>query len=281
MQELIEFYSIFGSLNIELTPDNGLLVNVKKVYIDNYDSIKDTFIFSHDKNTQSLIEKVLYRLSIGDRKRFSIYKKEDISQPKGKQIYKILYDLDIIYEEESRESSFKKIGQKNIKKHLRGYKIENKIHFRDEATRFWFRFIAPNVQLIKNSNFDKISQIIKKHIEEHISLTYELLCLELIKKEFSGNGITSSGSYWSKNSEIDILVKTENKEVIVGESKWKNSKICKSVFNSLKTKAKFANLHPTRYALFSKSGFSNEVLGLNDDSLLLYELKDFKGLLNG
>ena len=31
-------------------------------------------------------------------------------------------------------------------------------------------------------------------------------------------------------------------------------------------------------ALFSKSGFSNELLGLRDDRVILFELDDFKDL---
>ncbi len=224
------------------------------------------------------MECALKRLSRGDRKRFSIYK--DISQPKGRQIYKILFEKGVIKEEKSREKPIKKHGKYKLKKSLRGYKIENKIHFKNEATRFWFNFIAPNEEYIANKDYEKVLKEIKLHVEKHISLSFEILCQKLIQKHLKENSILSCGSYWSRKSEIDLLVYTKNSHCIVGEAKYKNTKICKSVLTSLQKKALHANLNPTHFALFSKSGFSNELLNLQNEHILLFDLDDFKRLLD-
>lgn len=276
-QELIEYYSVFEGLEeFDLKPDVGLLENITYIYLENFEALKEKFTFSDDLEFQKDIQHALTRLSRGDRKRFSIYK--DVSKRQGQQVYKKLFEDGIIKEEISREKPFRNQNKRHIKKEFRGYKIENKIHFINEATRFWFNFIAPNEEFIRAKEFEKVIKQIKLHVEKHISLSFEILSEELVKTTLPPNSIISSGSFWSKNSEIDLLVKSDDGLCIVGESKWKNSKICKNVLNSLVKKADFAKLNPTHYALFSKSGFSKELLSLKDETLMLFTLKDFERL---
>ncbi len=94
----------------------------------------------------------------------------------------------------------------------------------------------------------------------------------MIKERFSN--IESSGSYWDQKIELDILITLENGQTIVGECKWKNSKICKKTLTSLIKKCEIANINPDIYALFSKSGFSNELLKHPMENLLLFDLED-------
>lgn len=278
MQELIEFYSLFEGMEDFLPkPDDGLRENIINVYLKNYNILEKRFVYSDDKNIQNLTEFALKRLSRGDRKRLSIYK--DLSQMQGKMVYKLLFDKNIIKEEISREKPFKN-GKNPIKKELRNYQIDSKIHFTNESTRFWFNFIAPNKKHIQNGDFKRVLTQIDTHLDKHISLCFEVLSEDLIKDKFSNHKIESSGSYWYKRSEIDLLIRSSDGLEIVGESKWKNSKICKNILNSLQKKAKDANLHPTHFALFSKSGYSKEMLSLQSEKVLLFKLEDFKRLVD-
>lgn len=281
IEELIEFYSVFGGVeNENIRPDDGLLENIEKFYLKNFEDIQRHFVFTQEKKLQEKIENMLTKLARGDRKRFSIYKDGDISQTSGKRAYKILFDKGVIRQELSREMPVRRIGQKRVKKELKNYVIEDKIHFCQEATRFWFNFIAPNVSLIEAKKHDELLELIGKQIEKHTSLTFELLSEALIKAHFPEGLVVSSGSYWSKKHEFDLLLYTRDEQVVAGESKWKNKKICKNVLNLLKRKCKNANLGVTKYALFSKSGFSKELLALKDESLMLFGLDDFKRLYN-
>ena len=72
------------------------------------------------------------------------------------------------------------------------------------------------------------------------------------------------------------MASLENGEIIVGECKWKNSKICKKTLTSLQKKCKVAEIDAKFYALFSKSGFSNELLKNRDKNILLFDLEDLK-----
>ena len=280
IQELIEFHAVFdgfedsNSLHVKET----LLETIETTILQEYFSLKDLFRYSDDVQMQEGIENALIRLARGDRKSYSIYKKENIPQPKGRQIYKELYEQGIIQKEESREEPIKEYPGQRIKKELRRYQIEHKIHFCDEATRFWFTFIAPNTALLEKGETVPVLAQIAQEFEKYVSLTFETLSEALIIKTLEEHDILRSGSYWDRQCEIDLLVESADDLIIAGESKWKNHKVCKSVLNSLQKKCERANLNVTHYALFSKSGFSKELQELKDESVLLFSLKDFERL---
>jgi hypothetical protein len=89
----------------------------------------------------------------------------------------------------------------------------------------------------------------------------------------------SSGSYWNIYSEFDILVITENKKILLGECKYKERMVCKNEFTKLKQKAEASHILVERFVLFSKCGFSKELLGMQDETLLLFDLDALKMLL--
>ncbi len=273
-QELIEYFSVFDGLDARLYPDENILENITNIYLKGFSKIKQNFIYTEDESLQKDIQYALTRLARGNRKRYSIYK--DLPQNKGKKVYSVLFDQGIITEELSREKPIR--THKLIKKSLRHYTIENKIRFANESTRFWFAFIAPFEEDIKCDKYENALNYIKLHLDKHISLSFEMLSEELMKKKLKQK-IQTSGSFWDKNFELDLLIQTENGQVIVGEAKWKNTKICKNVLNSLFKKAQMLHIKADFYAFFSKSGFSKEVLNLKNDRLLLYDIEDFEGLL--
>lgn len=213
-------------------------------------------------------------MSRGDRKVYSIYKVDTISQIKGRVIYKELFDKNFIKKELSREKPLKKHPKQKIKKELRGYVIEDKIKFCKKYHRFWFTFIQPNIDLIKEQNYDKLMGLINREFEKFISFEFEDLSEKLISKTFSQDD--DFGSFWTKNIEIDLLFLTNSEKLLAGEAKWKNHKVCKNIYTLLQKKCNKENLQIDYFALFSKSGFSKELYNLKDEKLLLFELKDFK-----
>jgi hypothetical protein len=278
MRELIEYFSVFeGFTKLHLLRLNeDFYENILENIIKKYHTLKDEFILHPDENMQLDLEKVLFRLAIGDRKIYSIYK-NDISQPKGRELYKILFDKNIITKEHSREKILAKTSPSTYtKKEFRGYQIEDKIKFHNEFTRFWFTFIAPQKELILEQKHDELLEIIKKHLDQHTSLTFEDLANELIKHEF--NEYKKIGSYWDKDIELDVFATLKNGQVIIGECKWTNHKISKNILNKLIKKSQKGMFQANYYALFSKSGFSKELEKKEDKRVLLYDLKSFEKL---
>ncbi len=275
IQETIEYFSILDGypLSNKLNLSLDFQTIIKKEIIDKIHVLKECFIYDENIENQKLIEKILTRLSRGDRKNYSVYIKENLPQGKGKELFRHLYQSETIKKEESREKPLKNNKKQLLKKSLRRYKIQDKIHISNNFTRFWFTFIAP---LLSNKEEVTFSSI-EPYLEKYISLEFEKLSNIIIVKKYKDEKILSSGSYWDKNIEIDLLIET-NKQKIAGEVKWRNSKICKNVLNSLQNKCKKANLNIDKYILFSKSGFSKELILNKSNNFELYELSDFKML---
>ena len=276
--ERIGYFAVFGGfkdINALHTYEN-LNENILHNILDRFEEFYEDFTYSTDKETQHDLDTLLFRIAVGDRKTHSIYK-NDISQPRGKELYKILYEQNIITKEYSREE-FPKLPKRFLKKELRRYQVEDKILFKDNFTRFWFTFIIPYQKEILKGEFDNVKANLAQNLDKFISFTFENLSNDLIGKAFEKEGIAESGSYWDKNIELDLLTKTAKGTVIAGECKWKNQRISKNILNKLQKKCELANLKVDYFALFSKSGFSNELLKQKERNILLFDLTSFETL---
>ena len=279
MEELIRYFAVFdGFPDLSLLRNHEtLLLNIEKNILSNFQDIKKLFVFSHDKVLQEDIEKTLYRLAIGTRKHYSIYNK-DISQTRGKEIYKILFDASIITKEYTREKPLPKhLGP--LKKEFRGYKREDKILFSKEFFHFWYTFIYPHYQDLEKNNYTPILEEISQDLDYFVSGFFEELSNALIVNIYQ-NTIKEYGGYWDKDVEIDLFVKLTDGTQIAGECKWKNHKVSKNILNKLKKVTDKAGLRANYYALFSKNGFSKELEKREDKQVLLYDLQSFKRLLS-
>ncbi len=268
IKEQIENFAVFDGLDsFELTIGTNILENIEKNIIKHISTLKKDFY--HDNHTCQILQK----LAKGDRKQYAIYKNSNLSQIKGKEIFKKLYNEDIIQKEFSREKKYHSSKQKPLKKELRRYTVEDKLKFTKNFHRFWYTFISSKMQNKQYITTDNI----KPYLEKYISFTFEELSNELIKDDYFGLNIAQSGSYWDKKTEIDILAKNIDNNYIVGECKWTNQKICKNILRKLQNKTKYIDFNVTKYALFSKNGFSNS-LKKDIKDIILFEIDDFKRL---
>lgn len=278
--ERIGYFAVFGGFTDlkALHRYENLRENIVHNILEQYASLKPLFSFVSDPSMQHDLETLLFRIAIGDRKSHSIYK-NDISQPRGRELYKRLFAQRIITKEYSREAPLPKVPGRFLKKELRRYKIEDKILFEKNFTRFWFTFVMPNEEAIARGDFRSVLAQIDRELDKYISFTFENLSNLLIQQKLENEIITESGSYWDKDIELDLFAKTASGKVIAGECKWKNQRISRNILNKLEKKCEVGHLKVDYYALFSKSGFSNELLKHKADNLLLFESRDFETLL--
>lgn len=277
IQELISYFAVFdGYEDLSLLKNyENFMQNIEKNILQHYHTQKSHFLFSSNSQLQNDIETTLHRLAIGTRKHYSIYK--NISQARGRGIYKILYDRDIISKEYTREKPLPK-DKGPLKKEFRGYKREDKIQFTKEYYRFWYTFIYPHYKDLEKNEYNQILSDIEKNLDYFISRYFEELSNTLLADIYS-NEIKESGGYWDKNVEIDLLIKLKDGTQITGECKWTNHKISKNILNKLKKVTAKAQIRADYYALFSKNGFSKELEKREDKQVYLYDLQAFKRLL--
>lgn len=270
--EVIKFHLVFDDFLLKGSYYD-VFEAIRAEILDDYKNLMARFYF--DEDSDEAIKMALIKLARSDRKKFSVNK--ILPQSMANRVYAKLFSKDFLVLEKSQEKPRVKNKRQILKKSERAYKIEDKIHFNSHFSRFWFRFIEPNLSLLKEGRSEEILELIKREFDEYASLGFELLSGELMAKKLGFNGILLS-SFWSKNIELDMLFSINGK-IIVGEAKYKERKICKNVLNLVLHKCERLGIKPDIVALFSKSGFSNELLGLKDERLRLYEIKDYEELL--
>ena len=270
--EVIKFHLVFDDFLLKGSYYD-VFEAIRAEILDDYKNLMARFYF--DEDSDEAIKMALIKLARSDRKKFSVNK--ILPQSMTNRVYAKLFSNDFLVLEKSQEKPRVKNKRQILKKSERAYKIEDKIHFNSHFSRFWFRFIEPNLSLLKEGRSEEILELIRREFDEYASLGFELLSGELMAKKLGFNGILLS-SFWSKNIELDMLFSINGK-IIVGEAKYKERKICKNVLNLVLHKCERLGIKPDIVALFSKSGFSNELLGLKDERLRLYEIKDYEELL--
>lgn len=274
ISELLKFHFVFDEIPINSHYDD-VFEAIKFEILLKFEHFERMFNFN--SLYQIEIKKALMKFAKSDRKKIGITK--ILPRFKAKIVLDELIKAQFLKIEPSHEKPLKKTRKnEKLPRELRRYKISDKVKFKSNFARFWFRFIEPDITLLKNGKISVVLEKIKNDFENYASFGFEILSRELIAKYFNlPNSVVSS--FWNKEIEIDIYARVEN-FCVVGECKYKNRKICKNVLNLLDFKCQKAEISPNFRVLFSYSGFSEELLNIKDPKLLLFDAKDFKVLLD-
>jgi len=276
----VEYFSILGGIGYELELDyfDDVFSMVKSNFIDDFSRFQTLVSPSYLIDTP--YRELLVAVARGDGKLYSVLRKAKLSESAGEEIVKELVSLGVLKIEYSREIPLKAHPKHKLPKEQRAYRIQDKLRFTQPFMRFWFGFVTYYRKDLALGTGTKFLENFEKHYERLRSLVYEQLCNDLLLNYYEGKEkVLSSGSYWNIYSEFDILVLTKSKKAILGECKYKDRTVCKNELTKLKQKAAESDIKVDVYALFSKSGFSKELLGMKDENLLLFDLNDLQVLL--
>ncbi|MFH1161409.1 MAG: ATP-binding protein [bacterium] len=154
---------------------------------------------------------------------------------------------------------------------------------RDHYLLFWFRYIFPYQSDIAMGNIGWLLEKIRKEYSDYIGPVFEEISRQSIPSLYPGK-YTRIGSWWDKHNEVDIIcLNAETREVLIGECKWTNKRVGKDIYKQLKEKSKTIEfgfqVTESHYAVFSKSGFTKDLIDLKDGNCSLISFKE-KGLLN-
>jgi len=221
---------------------------------------------------------LLVAIARGDGRLSNVFRKARVGETLGLRLLDELVALGMVEFEDSREPALKKYPNQKLEKSLRSYKIEPKVHFKQPFHRFWFGFVEPYHKELIKGDAKRFFENFEQHFSRLHSLVFEQLSHELLNHYYN-NKLIINGNYWDVHSEFDIWAEHKNGTHILGECKYTNRRVCKSELSKLKQKAQTSGLKVDVYALFSKNGFSNELKNSNEKNLLLFELGDFRGLL--
>ncbi|WP_345975368.1 DUF234 domain-containing protein [Sulfurimonas sp. HSL3-7] len=270
---------MFGGLGWEVDTDMPILEAIDEIILENYGHLHN-IIADYTLNDR-VFNTILTAIAWGDRRTHSAFKHARISNDSGNEAIDYLCKSGLIEREPSRElPPEREHPQQKLKKEIERHRISDKLHFTSPFLRFWFAFVSPRAKAICQGDYDAIMSRFKEREQNWSSLDFEKLSIELLKKSFVHDPIVEVGSYWDRLVEIDILAKTRSGKVIVCECKYTNTKINKSELAKLKAKCETAGVEPDIIALFAKRGFSNELEAHKEEGLKLYDLEDFRSLLD-
>ena len=266
MEQAIKYFSVFGGMSWSVDMDEPLMKLIESKVLKNYRYIHGdiTKITESDKHSHSL----LTGIAMCDRRVHSALKKARISRNDGEYAMENLFERGLLVAEYSLETPPDEDA-----------KVDEKLNFTLPFMRFWFSFISPFFKGIKDGDFKEAKERFENREQEFSELTFLKLSMELLKRSFKDDPIVEIGSYWDRNTEMDILAKTKSGKVVVGICKYSNSKAKKTELTKLKEQCALAELTPDVCVVISKSGFTNELKTLKGADLKLLTLKNFKTLV--
>ncbi|MEJ2305614.1 MAG: ATP-binding protein [Anaerolineales bacterium] len=142
----------------------------------------------------------------------------------------------------------------------------SRYHVADPYLRFYFRFIAPNAELVEQELTKVLWERISDQFRAFVGLTaFEDLCREwaLMKARAGELPMVPEvvGSHWSTGAQIDVVgVNWHDKTILVGECKWGVRAVGRAVIRNLIDKT--PEVIPGEgwqvyYAYFARAGFTD------------------------
>jgi AAA+ ATPase superfamily predicted ATPase len=139
-------------------------------------------------------------------------------------------------------------------------------HLIDPYLRFYFRFIAPNAELVEQDLSKVLWQRISDQFRAFVGMTtFEDLCREwvLIKARAGKLPFIPEvvGSHWSSNVQVDVVaVNWHEKAILLGECKWGTDAVRRTAIRELIDKG--SKVIPDEewqitYAYFARAGFAD------------------------
>ncbi len=275
--DLVNNYSVTGGIPkyIEGFTDNAddIFENIRKNIINknSYLYSEPRFLLKEEINEVSTYFSILQAISGGDHKIGKIAARLGLQVNNLTSFLSKLIDIDIITKEVP-------ITESNPEKSKKGLYFVN-----DNFLKFWFRFVFPYESYLEIEQTDYVISKIKEDFNYFVSFVFEDVCRDRIRNLKLPFKPIKSGRWWGQALEIDIVSLGENDEVLFSECKWWDAKVGLNILENLEKKAssllKAGRYKKIYYALFSKSGFSDDLLKLKDirDDVLLFDLNDLFG----
>lgn len=214
--EKIQYYSVFGGFPFvleRLRPENGISWNIKRAFLDSWDTVYSTIneILVTEISKLEYASAVLSYLKNGKARNNEIASVVNASASSISKELSRLIDMDLI--EKNNPINRKDDAKKTF------YEIS------DNLLRFFYSFILPNRNYITlygaEASFDNL---INPALETYISRRFEQIVKEYIIRlirERKNNNFLDVGTYWydipkeHRNGEFDCVIKLESGYIVI------------------------------------------------------------------
>jgi hypothetical protein len=147
----------------------------------------------------------------------------------------------------------------------------------DNFFNFWFNYVFRYKNYIEEGKSDFVLGKIKASVVDILAKSYEEFARAFVREKIKSD-FESVGRWWDNDNEIDLVaINSTGKKILFGEVKWSNKQVGTNIFMELKEKAKkvdwFLKNRKERYVLFSKSGFTRDMIKLakNEKVMLVHQ----------
>ncbi len=170
---------------------------------------------------------------------------------------------------------------------------------KDQMFRFWYSYVpaaSSSIELGKGNIY--YDRLVKPHIHSFMGKVFEDMCRYFVLNQgLDGklnSFVTEIGTWWGtelivdedgkrhvQSADVDVVgLSPSEKNMIVGECKFKNDKIDKSVYEILirRSKAISSKYPVVQYLLFSLGGFTDWYETVDRNLVALYTLQDMYDL---
>jgi len=268
IEAVFERFAIFGGKPFDIEYYLPIDELIEYEILEKYKYLHEDI--SEITSARPLLHAILTGIALGDRRTHSAFKRARVNEKEGLEAIDELIELGLI--------SLEKCTQKSTS-WVEDNKASDKLIFSSPFLRFWFAFISPIFKGIKDGDFNEFRKRYENYKVGFADHIFTQLSYELIKLNFKNDPIVQIGSYWTKDLEIDIYGKTASGKIVVGTTKYTNTKVKKSELTKLQQTCKNANIQADIFIIVAKKGFSSELKSLKGDVVKLYTLKNLKNLI--
>lgn len=269
MEDAFEKFFIFGGVSWDKMPLEKPAMELVERYM-----LSDFGFIRNDINLLTtglpLHHAILSGIAQGDGKMHTAFKRAGVSSEVGSRAIEELRDSGIIQ-------------MQKTKRYDANWKTRpspaNRLFFASPFLHFWFAFVSPIFKGVRDGDYSEIRSLFANRAAIYMEHSFAELSRELMKSHFAEDAIVEMQSYSDEDVELDIYAKSASGKIIVGLSKYTNSKLKKSELTKLQEQCRAAEIEADIFVLVSKSGFSSELKALKSQELKLFMPKHFKQLL--
>ena len=267
----LEYFAVFGGTGWDVDASKSLDELIEEKVLCNYEAIHNGITrFTHGN---ALYHMLLSIIALGVNHEDAVFKKGRVGRDKGEEAMDYLEMKSLLKFDTSVEKPLKSSEGKS-----------DRVFFELPFMRFWFAAISPYYKSISEGDFSEFEEKWSQLRANFSILLSNLLVLELVKQTIAtkcaDDPIVSIGSYYDKQVQIEILAIRKSGKMLAGECKYSKEAAKTNMINSLKEKCQKSELKIADYVLFSKNGFSSEMLQMKDAEITLLSQGHLSSLLD-
>ncbi len=267
----LEYFTVFGGTGWDVDTSKSVDALIKEKILGNYEPIHNGITrFTHGN---ALYHMLLSIIALGESHEDAVFKKGRVGRDKGEEAMDYLEMKSLLKFDTSVEKPLKSSDGKS-----------DRVFFELPFMRFWFATVSPYYKSISTGDFTEFEDKWSQLRGNFSILLSNQLVLGLVKQsfavKFTDDPIVSIGSYYDKQVQIEILAKRKSGKMLAGECKYSKTEAKINMINTLKEKCQKTELNIDDYVLFSKNGFSSEVVDLQDPEITLLSQGHLSSLLD-